>query len=230
MKVNVFSLILTLVCLSTTAFSQTTPQIDLSPDSVWTQPAPEVTDAEAHNVFTNLSSGETTTQWLRTEVAITPGCRTQICDCNLCYLPTISSKNFTLQGGGSCPIIVHFLNSTGLPAYAVVRLQMWTINGAVSDTITGMYYFNEQLSDTDEPLPAAVASIYPNPATNYVLFKNDTEINEVAIFDLLGRELSRQTYQPGKPVNVADLPTGMYNAVLFDRYGRVFQAIELSKQ
>ena len=51
--------------------------------------------------------------------------------------------------------------------------------------------------------------IYPNPTKNIVHFKNISEIEEIKIFDYLGKEVLKQTIINNE-INVENLSKGIY--------------------
>jgi hypothetical protein len=72
--------------------------------------------------------------------------------------------------------------------------------------------------------------IYPNPATHTISLQvpqdhttgaGETPLS-IRITDLLGKEISQQTLQPGKSLDIAALPNGMYLLMATDALGKVF--------
>lgn len=73
------------------------------------------------------------------------------------------------------------------------------------------------LSETDEK---SKLSIYPNPTTDYLYIKSDTEIKEIQISDLNGRIINNLNFQDNK-MNLTSLQTGIYFAKISDENGKI---------
>lgn len=57
--------------------------------------------------------------------------------------------------------------------------------------------------------------LYPNPAVSELHFRTTTNNATVSIYDIHGKQLKQQKLN-GNTISVADLPAGIYNAVLLD--------------
>ncbi|MCB0444938.1 MAG: T9SS type A sorting domain-containing protein, partial [Gelidibacter sp.] len=53
-------------------------------------------------------------------------------------------------------------------------------------------------------------SIYPNPTKNFLNFKGLTQSIKVSIYDLIGKEVLKETLNPEKPFDVSSLQSGVY--------------------
>lgn len=53
-------------------------------------------------------------------------------------------------------------------------------------------------------------TLYPNPITNQFTVSGISSSAKISLFDLTGRKLLAQTIKQGEPVNVGDLPKGLY--------------------
>ncbi|PSR12132.1 MAG: hypothetical protein DA408_14310 [Bacteroidetes bacterium] len=52
--------------------------------------------------------------------------------------------------------------------------------------------------------------VYPNPASDYVKVTDNSEVRQVAVFNLAGRKIKSYNYSIGEQYFVGDLPRGMY--------------------
>ncbi len=161
---------------------------------------------------------------------ITNGCETQICDINLCYIPSVSTRTFVLEPNATGNIIMHFLNYDSIEGAAgVIRLKM-TNEAVPADSATVTFLFTSALSSTDNPLPMANVKVFPNPATDYFMLENADAVQRIRLYSLDSREIARFTATPGARYSVAEQAAGAYIIVLEDQEGRVFQAAELVKR
>ena len=74
-------------------------------------------------------------------------------------------------------------------------------------------------------------TIYPNPATNFIMLKNSTDVNEVRIFNLIGRQVTNFTsVEKGQSFPVANLPNGMYLVQLIDVNNDIISTHRMNKR
>lgn len=203
---------------------------NVSETQVWEIVPINVTDVEGHFSITNLTNNTQTIRWTRTVVNITPGCATQVCDINLCYTQSVSTRTFDLQPNASGNIVMHFLNPDSIVGAAgVIRLKM-TNENIPADSVTVTFLFTSSLSGTDNPLPAANVKVYPNPTSDYFLLENADAVQRIRLFSLDSREVANYTANPSERYSLAGQAAGTYIMVLEDQEGRVFQAAELIKK
>ena len=73
--------------------------------------------------------------------------------------------------------------------------------------------------------------VYPNPATNFIMLKNSTGVQEVRIFNLIGRQVTNFTdISQGQSYPVADLPNGMYLVQLIDANNDIMSTHRMNKR
>ncbi len=84
----------------------------------------------------------------------------------------------------------------------------------------GLFYENTVKNPVNvkEVTPAFDLIVFPNPVQDEVLIQTSKEIQQVEVFDLLGRSL-QVFHSVGKTISLANLPTGMYTLRLTDKNG-----------
>lgn len=203
--------------------------ITLTPASVTTNPTPAETDVHGTLVLHNPAASAKTFKWERTVSSISPGGQTQVCDPNACYLPSVSSKQFTLAAGGNANMQVHFLNFSGVTGCATVSLKITEV-GNDANTVTGTYLFNDcALVLSDEEALAANIRLFPNPTTDAFTLEGIDNVDVVRVFGMDGREVKQFQAQPNSSYSVAELTVGNYIIVLQDRAGKAVKSMELRK-
>lgn len=68
-------------------------------------------------------------------------------------------------------------------------------------------------------------SVYPNPTKNFLNFKGLTQSINVSVYDLIGKEVLKETLNPEKPFDVSSLQSGVYLLKL-DGYTTNFRFIK----
>ena len=220
------------LCLSILAFlNLTTAQSSFSVDDteVWVIAPTAEPDVEGHTVIHNITNATQTIRWDRTNVDTTAGCQSQVCDLNLCYLPTVSTKTFNIGPNASGNLIMHFLNPNAIEgASGVIHLKLTNVN-IPSDTVTLVFLFTSELSDAKDPLSGAQIKLFPNPSTDFFQLENAGDVQRIRLFSLDSREVARYTATPGASYSLAGIAAGSYMLALEDKNGQIFQSLELIK-
>lgn len=223
--------LVTLLVLSLGLFGIASGQtsFNITTNSVWTIASSLEDDVEGLITISNPTASTQTIKWERTVLNITSGCQTQVCDLNLCYIPSVSTKTFDIAAGASGDILMHFLNTDMNPnATALAQLKLSNLNNP-ADSVIVTFLFTPETSGTKD-LPAATVKMFPNPATDYFRLDQAEAVSRMRLFALDGREVARFTAVPGETYSLAAVPVGSYVLALEDKNGRVFQALELAKQ
>ena len=72
--------------------------------------------------------------------------------------------------------------------------------------------------------------IFPNPATDYIGLSNSQKVQQVRIYNLVGRQMKDFKAIQGQKYYVGDLPRGMYLVQLIDSNKRVIVTKRVNKQ
>ena len=74
-------------------------------------------------------------------------------------------------------------------------------------------------------------SVFPNPATEYITVNDAGEsIEQVAIFNLVGKKVKEFEFVRGESYPVSDLPKGIYLVQLLDRNKRTIKTQKVEKR
>lgn len=187
---------------------------------------PSDTDVENHNDLNNKGPFAKTMRWTRTEVFLSdPSLQTQVCDNIACYLPSVSSKTFPLDGNETISIIVHMLNPNSLPAQAIVHLKFSNEN-VPTDTLTAVYLFDATVS-ANEPVGNAGIKVFPNPTSDYFQLQDANEVTEVRMYSLDGRLVMQRNATPDQRYTLNNFTPAAYVVALVNAQGKIIQATEL---
>ncbi len=107
----------------------------------------------------------------------------------------------------------------------------WSNDGDVFGNHGGGDFWIVKLSPSSSPTSApssAPLEIFPNPATNTISIRKPLDSTQeeaalnMSIYDLLGRELSRQTTSYSGEIDISALPNGLYMVIATTLPGKVF--------
>lgn len=199
---NLLLLVLT-VCATFTLSAQVT--ISPSPVSVEGISA-SAGDAAAHSIMTNNASEQRTYRWVRTEVALTEGWESAVCDKNLCWFASVDTKDVTMAAGEEGTLDVH-VYPNGVEGAAVVMI---TVTDLADSTIqaVNMYYFNTPLSTNE--VQVEKITMYPNPTDGIFSIKAGAAVKKVIVYNLAGKAVREFETAGKRTFDVSDLPRGNY--------------------
>ena len=199
---------------------------------------PDDVFADAH--ITNLTSDTLFMRWERILNDKPDSWATAVCDINLCYLSHVSTKDFILTPNFTDgDMIVHAypgMEPGGISMYgaepgeATVKIKITNLSDA-SDTLIVEYNFTVTgspiLTISDVELEAL--KIYPNPASDYFRLTQTQEIQELVVYNILGRKVAAFAVNNGKSYDISNLPVGVYLVGMIDRDQETVKTIRLQK-
>ncbi len=204
--------------------------LSLSPDVIEMDVDPLQFETVAHSWLTNTSDETKTFRWFRIVESITTGWESAICDMNACYSTTVDSTDentdVVLGPGDSTMIDVH-VRPAGLEGDAHIKVRVMEVGNA-DNIIEGNYFFNQTSSSQD--FNRVNLKLYPNPTRDYFQLTDYTDLDQVILYNLVGRELRRFNAFPGSKFAVSDLTRGMYLVRLVDNRRRVVKTLRLNKR
>ncbi len=192
-----------------------------------------------HTKVTNLTNQEIQLRWTRTVLNKPGEWLTQVCDNVRCYNPPVST-NIDLQIGINEPVILGPNGSFDLTLYVVpsgvtgegafeINLALASNPAAILAKAGFSATVNALTTSTYEARKVEIR-IFPNPATEYFEITNNTLVDRVTVYNLLGREVrSYRTFDRGQ-YSLAGLPEGMYLVSLIDNKGSVIKTMRLAKR
>ena len=192
---------------------------------------PEIVAPGASTVTNQLSSS-ITVNWTRFIINISPGCMIQVCDPNNCYLPEVSSKNFTLAASGVGNMIVDLVDTSfsGQPVSAIVRLKFTNL-AQTSDTASTYYFLSITETTGITPICLSPVTLYPNPVMeSFALQSDDTNIRHIRVYNLNGQSVAEYTATPGQRYSLFGQPIGTYFIALADEKGQVLRVLQIVKE
>ncbi len=193
--------------------------------------------ADAH--ITNNTSDTIFMRWERVVNIKPESWETAVCDVNLCYLPSASTKDFMLLPDSTGAMLVHAYSAMlpggipengAVPGVATVMLKISNLNDP-ADTLIATYTFTL----TGEPIVSIseveleALKIYPNPASDYFRLTRTQEIQQLVVYNILGRQVQTFDIQNGKSYDISNLPSGVYLIAMIDKELDTVKTLRLQK-
>ncbi len=205
-------------------------------DDFLTQPEDMVAEA----FLSNNTSDTLFMKWERILDDTPEGWKTAVCDANICVFPNVNSNEFVLYPNDSgFSLLVHAypggqpccLEETGaVPGEGEVHLKVTNLNDP-SDTLTAVYLFTltgSPILDLAEPKLETI-NVFPNPASDYFLLTETQEIQNLVIYNALGRQVKTFTVNANRRFEVDDFPKGSYFVNLINKDQKTLKTLHLQK-
>lgn len=118
-----------------------------------------------------------------------------------------------------------FLLTDSLPisqAFGNVKSLITCGNGCYAFASTGnkVVIIKDATLSVSETVAKPKLTIYPNPTSDFINIKSDTEIKETVVYELSGKVVSRAVNQNNR-IDIKDVPSGVYILKVTDAKGNV---------
>lgn len=226
MKRNLLFIIFLLIGIGMTG------QISVDSDSYTLAGTPEDEDIKLEFEITNTGSEAIRFHWEIIRTDVPEEWEFYVCDSNLCYDwgQEKSPSIYTLEypAGATEKFRLH-MRPNGVMYDGITDIRFYSDEDA-SITVGGVSVFHEISTSSTFESKIADITLFPNPTSEYFKVKNDNEVYEVAIYNLLAKRLKSFKHNDNKLYNIADLSKGLYIVRLFDKKGNSIRALRLTKK
>lgn len=72
--------------------------------------------------------------------------------------------------------------------------------------------------------------VFPNPVQTHFSINNNTEVRDILVFNLVGKELKRFEYSDDERYFLGDLPKGIYLVQFLDKQKNILTTRRISKR
>jgi hypothetical protein len=157
-----------------------------------------------------------------------------ICDVNTCYAPGVEtcppSTPNTMNSGDTITFII-YLNPKATKGSSDIGFKLYSVNdvNAVFAETT-LYFEIEGTTSVEDENNVANIKLYPNPTVDFFQIDNDSSVERVAVYSIVGREIFSFKHEIGQAYSVSDLSNGFYLARLFDKDGKSVKVIRFTKK
>ena len=198
----------------------------------------EFLDLEVHATVANTTSEELQLKWIRTVVDKPDAWRSQVCDNNTCYTPQVST-NYDPDNGINEPVILPANSSFELIFHVLpnqvagegeFKVDFYLISDP--DSLLAEVTFDVDVIGTtsiSEPSKQKIKA-YPNPAQNYIELTNNSIVDQLVVYNVVGRKVKTFQAANGKKYDIGELPDGLYLVSLMNNEEGIIKTIRMSKR
>ena len=157
-----------------------------------------------------------------------------LCDVNLCYTEAITScpcsQPNSLAANSSNVFMMHVIPN-GVMGVGTFTLKILDeCNGTVSMLDIPITF------DVDDTSSAAFQdidnniNIYPNPSSHMLNIKEDKEVSDIIIYNLIGKKIRNVKHSPGMSHDISDLERGIYLIRMLNKEQNILKVSRLTKK
>ena len=228
------------ICLTANAQSfEITPNPALG-EANTDMPSTDPDDVVATAHISNNTSDSLFLRWERIDNTRPNECwETAVCDVNLCYFPTVSTKDFVLPPNFEDGEMLVHAYTGGSPGddpttgETTIILKISNLNDP-ADTLIVNYNF--EVTGTAECMTSSVSvaerealKIFPNPASDYFQLTETHAIEQLVVYNILGRKVATFAVNSGENYDISGFPNGVYLVGMVDQDEKIVKTIRLQK-
>lgn len=196
-------------------------------------------DLVIHSSMVNTSDATLDVKWVRVVGELPEGWTSKVCDNTTCYADFVYSNvasefnldaPITLTAGEAGTLDVH-INPNGVAGTGLVTVELYDNSNMNEVVSTGTFTFHiEDINVSISEIEKAALQLYPNPSPDYFQLTNANIVDNIVVYNIVGRAVKTFDVYDGERYDVADLPNGMYLVSLVSEEEGVVKTVRLSKR
>ncbi len=194
-------------------------ETDIHSDLVITQ-----TLSDQLDVYWSIDRGDTPSEW-----------EFWVCDQNLCYSSNSAhsspNKPNTMLKNNANIWSVH-CNPNNVTGNDTIFINLYDENTFTNLIATIPVYISSGVQGT-KGLETAISEslqLFPNPTTDYFNVLLDNEVDQIAIYNIVGKKMKQEKHIIGQGHDITDLQRGLYLVRLLDTRGDMLKVIRMTKK
>lgn len=170
----------------------------------------------AIDFFWNIDRGNSKDEWVYA-----------VCDVNQCHLDGVETCPCplinTLQGGESYEFSFYLLSNSVAGDSEVTFNFTSDCEGMNIISSIPIEVASETTSSIDDVdgLNEDVIKVYPNPTSSYFMIKNDENISEILVSNIVGKRLMVESHTAKQAHDISSLAKGVYFVRMVDRSNKI---------
>ncbi len=184
-------------------------------------------DKAGHATMTNNDNSEKTFIWDLVELCNPTDFPIQFCTKDGCAIDGTITGVVILAGGESSVMDLHIIAGTSTSSVeATVQV---TEEGNADNTVTVHYILNACTTGAEEVAAAQAISLFPNPTANQFTLTENTVVQSVRVYSILGSVVKSFEANINGTYDVAELNTGIYMVQLLGEEDEVLKTMKMNK-
>ncbi|MBT8189245.1 MAG: T9SS type A sorting domain-containing protein [Saprospiraceae bacterium] len=158
----------------------------------------------------------------------------KLCDINLCYVWGVeacpcSQTNYFAPGDTAT--IQLYINPNGVIGTADVTVRILESCGrdSIYASFPVSYNVSNSVSTEFEEIEDNTI-LYPNPSSNSFRLKNDSNVSNIIVYNIIGKRMYSEAHRPGMSHEISQLNRGIYLVRILDRSNNIIKVLRLNKE
>lgn len=222
-------ILLTLITFAVFSAATFAQDFTISPSPVNVEGDVNTALIEAPSKVTNNTGDVLNLRWERVVEDIPAEWQTLICDNILCWGPTKSVSDFTLQPNAEGDMKPNF-SPNGVEGMGTVHMLIYDPLDSLNTVQEHVYTCNAVLVSVEEPEEMDF-TIYPNPARDFVILPESNQITKAILYNIAGKQVKTfDMVANTRRFDVADVMRGTYLLQFIDEAGAILHTTRLTKR
>ncbi len=185
---------------------------------------------EAPSTVTNNTDEVLNLRWERIEEDVPAEWNTAICDNILCWAPTKSVSDYTIQPNEEARMKPEF-RSNGVAGVGTIRMLIYDPLDSLNTVQENVYTADIQMSVSVEEPEEIDFTIYPNPASDFVVLPENNQIAKAVLYNIAGKQITTFDMMSNtRRFDVMDIMRGTYLLQFIDETGGILHTTRLTKK
>lgn len=157
-----------------------------------------------------------------------------ICDTELCYAPGIlmcaESKPNIIAPGSEGSFKFDLVHNQAI-GEGILQVRFFSAADHSETLLVADLYFDvSTASSIKDDVDSVTLNLYPNPTSDYFQIEQDDNVERVAVYSIVGREMFSYEHKVGQAYSVSELSNGYYMARLIGGNGETLKIIRFNKK
>ena len=207
--------------------------LDFDPTDNWVE---EVADAH----ISNMTGDQILMRWeLDVQSDAPADWEYRVCDQNQCYtigvesnwMPGVLEEPDTLSAlEENSNLQLHVL-PRGVGGTGTIHINLSTIDNPDDVLATAVFNVTATPLVSVTEVEKQLIQVFPNPTTDYFFLKNSEPVDELVIYNTLGKQVRRfDNVYEGQKYNLSDLPDGLYMVSMVSDEEGILKTTRISKR
>ncbi len=190
-----------------------------------------------HGKVTNLAADPIDLRWLLVVEEAPVDWKFKICDNTQCYGTNVTSNvdpvlginiPVTLATNDTTLLEFHILPK-GVAGNVKAKIHLTPADNFDNIIATADYDVTvEGITSVSEAEKAAV-KLYPNPTSDYLTLNENSVVEQLIVYNIIGKPVRSFSAENGRQYNISDLPNGLYLVSLLDKDNDIIKTLRVSK-
>jgi len=223
-------LLLFFILINFSVFGQ---DFSVNPDPVTLSLGSDIVDKKVDMVITNNLASDTEFYWSIDSEGVPEEWEFYLCDLNLCYTPATQSCPCTranlIKANESSTLMMHII-ANGVEGIGAITLSILSECEGSNSIVDIPIAFEVGTTSTEFAEINNGINLYPNPVQDLINLKNDEEVSQIEIYNIVGKKIKSFDHLKGQSHDVSDFNKGIYLIRLLNKSNNILKVLRMTKK